>query len=93
MLISKFITSQPEKQTIAMPILLNISICKDNQTIKFGQLAEYNMKYTIIHECGGETIPRSFSEKSKSSISLDQQAKVSYSLFLLYVKLKAIEIY
>ena len=43
-------TSQTEKQTIAMPILLNISRSKENQTIKFGQLIEYNMKYTIIHE-------------------------------------------
>ena len=31
-------TSQPEKQTIAMRILFNISKRKDNQTMKFSQL-------------------------------------------------------
>ena len=44
-------------------------------------------------ECGGDTGPRPFSEKLKLSISLDQYSKVLYSLFLLYVKLRAIEIY
>ena len=41
-------------------------------------------------ECGGEICPRSFLEKLKLSISLDQKF---YSLFLLYAKLRAIEIY
>ena len=36
-------TSQPEKQIIAMYVLLNISRSKVNQTIKFGQLIEYNI--------------------------------------------------
>ena len=36
-------TSQPGKQTIAMYILPNISRSKGNQTMKFGQLIEYNM--------------------------------------------------
>ena len=44
--------------------------------MKFGQLIEYNMRYTFVEKafskCGGETIPRSFSKKSKLSISLDQ---------------------
>ena len=44
-------------------------------------------------ECGGETNPRPFSEKLKLIISLDQWPKVLYSLFLLYCKLRAIEIY
>ena len=30
--------SQPEKETIAIHILPNISQCRGNQTIKFGQL-------------------------------------------------------
>ena len=46
--------------------------------------------YTV---CAGETSPRPFSKKLKLSISLDQWSKVLYSLFLLYGKLKAIEIY
>ena len=35
-------TSQPALQTIAIHILLNISQSKGNQTMKFGQLIEYN---------------------------------------------------
>ena len=42
---------------------------------------------------GEETGPRTFSGKLKLSISLDQQSKVLYSLFLLYAKGRAIEIY
>ena len=41
----------------------------------------------------GEISPRLFSEKLKLSISLDQQSKDYYSLFLLYGKLRAIAIY
>ena len=42
---------------------------------------------------GGETSPRPFSGKLKLSISLDHYCKVLSSLFLLYIKLRAIEIY
>ena len=48
---------------------------KGNQTMKFGQLIEYNMRNTFLEKsytkCGGETIPRPFSKISKLSISLD----------------------
>ena len=44
--------------------------------MKFGQLIEYNMRYIFLEksyaECGGETCPRPFSEKSKVSILLSQ---------------------
>ena len=44
--------------------------------MKFGQLIEYNMRNifleTLYTKCGGDTIPRAFSKKSKLSISLDQ---------------------
>ena len=40
-LISKFMTSQPVSQAIAKDILHNISRSK-NQTMKFGQVIEYN---------------------------------------------------
>ena len=89
-------TSQPGKQTIAICILPNISGRKGNQTLKLGQLIEYNMRNIFLKKsctkCGGETIPRTFFKKSKLSISLDQLPKVSYSLFLLYARLRAIEI-
>ena len=89
--------SQPGYQAIVMHILHNILRSKGNHTMTFSQLIEYNMKNIFLEksyiECGEETIPRPFSKKSKSSIFLDQQSKVLYSLFLLYVKFKAITIY
>ena len=64
--------------------------------MKFGQLIEYNMRNIFVEKsyakCAGETIPRPLSEKSKLSISLDQECKVLNSLFILYANLKAIEI-
>ena len=41
---SKFMTSQPGLQTIAIGILSNISQSKGNQTMKYGQLIEYNKR-------------------------------------------------
>ena len=68
-------TSHPGKQTIVIHILPNIWRSKGNQTMKFGQLIEYNMKNIFLEKsytkCGGETIPRPFSKKPKLSISLD----------------------
>ena len=59
-----------------MQILSNISRSKANQTMKFGQLVEYNMRNIFAERSytkrGGETLPRPFSKKSKLSISLDQ---------------------
>ena len=44
--------------------------------MKFGQLIEYNIRNIFLEKaytkCGGETILRPFSEKSKLSMSLDQ---------------------
>ena len=49
---------------------------KGNQTRKFGQLIECNMRSIFLEKSyrkyGGETSPRPFSEKLKLSISLDQ---------------------
>ena len=67
-------TPQRGKQTIAIHTLPNISIIKSSQTIKFGQLIEYEMRNTFLKKsyakCGGETIPRSFSKNQKLSIYL-----------------------
>ena len=69
-------TSQPAKQKIAIHILPYISRSKANQTVKFGQSIEYNMKKNFLEKshpkCGGETIPKSFFKKSKLNIILDQ---------------------
>ena len=65
--------------------------------MKFGQLIEYSMRNIFLEksyiECGEETIPRPFSEKLKLNMSLDQWSKVLYRLFLLYAKLRIVEIY
>ena len=68
--------SQPGYQIIAIHILINISISKGNQAMKFGHLIEYNMRNIFLEKswltCDGETIPRPFSKKLKLIISLDQ---------------------
>ena len=44
--------------------------------MNLGQLIEYDMRNIFLNKsytkCGGETIPRPFTKKSKLSISLDQ---------------------
>ena len=44
--------------------------------MKLGQLTEFNMRNIFLQKsytkCGGEASPRTFSEKLKLSISLDQ---------------------
>ena len=69
-------TSQPGKRTIAIHMLPYISRGKDNHTVKFGQLIEYNMRKIFLEQSytkfGGETSPKPFSKKSKLNISLDQ---------------------
>ena len=65
-----------ESQTITIHILTNISRSKGKQITKFGQLIKYNMKKNFLEKsytkCGGDTIPRPFSKKSKLTISLNQ---------------------
>ena len=62
-------TSQPGRQVTAIHILPNISRSKGNQTMKFGQLIKYDMRNIFLEKlytkCGGETIPRPFSKKTK----------------------------
>ena len=62
-------TSQPDQQTIVIHMSPNISRSKGNQTVKFGQLIECNMRNIFLEKsctkCGGETSPRRFSEKLK----------------------------
>ena len=52
-LTSKFMTSQHGLQTITIHILLNISQSKGNQTMKYGQLTEYNQRNIFVQKsCG-----------------------------------------
>ena len=96
-LISKFMTSHSGKQTVAMHTLPNISRSKNNQTVKFGLLIEYNMRHIFLEKSytkwGGKTIPRSISKKTKLSVYLNEWSKLLYSLFLFNVDLRATEIY
>ena len=78
-LISKLMTSQTGKQTIAICILRDISRSKNNQTMKFDKFIKYNVRNIFLEKsyikCGGNTIPRCFSKKSKLSISMDNSLK------------------
>ena len=67
-------SSQPGKQIISMHILPNNSRSKGNRRMKFGQSIECNIRKKIekYKKCGGETIPRHFSKKSKLNKSPDQ---------------------
>ena len=55
--------------------MTSFSRSKGNQAMKLGQLIEYNMRNTFLEKpctkCGGETINKPFSKKSKLSKSLD----------------------
>ena len=68
-------------------LLSNMSRGKANQTIKFGQIIENNMKNIFLDKLytkfAGETIPRPFYKESKLSISLDQKSEMLKSLSLL----------
>ena len=59
-------------------MLPNTSRSKGNQTRKFGQLIEYNMRNIFLEKSytkfDGETNPRPFSKQSKCSILVDQQS-------------------
>ena len=65
-----------QKKTIVIHILPNILINKGNQTMKFGQLIEHNIRNAFFEKSyakyDAETSPRPFSGKMKLSISLDQ---------------------
>ena len=67
--ISNFMTSQFGWQTIVIHILHDISKIKGNQTMKFSQLIECNMRNIFLEKSyrkyGGETSSRPFSEKLK----------------------------
>ena len=57
-------TSQLGYQAIVLHILHNILRGKGNQTIKFGQLIEYNKRNIFLEKsytkCGGDTFPDHF---------------------------------
>ena len=64
MLISKLMTSQPGKQVIIVYILPNISRSKGHQTIKFGQLIEYNMRNIFLGKSYTNVMQKLFPDSS-----------------------------
>ena len=55
-LISKFMTSRPGQQTIAIHILPNISGSRKNQAMKLGKVIDYNKINIFLQKCcGNET--------------------------------------
>ena len=79
------------QQITVIPILPNISRSKSNQTMKVSQRIQYDEINSFLEKsytkCGGEASPRPFHEKSKLSISLDQQSEMLDNL-LLHVQKK-----
>ena len=65
--------SQPEKENNCS-ILPNISRCRSNQKMKFGQLIEYNMRNSYLKNYTQNVVEKLFPNptKSKLRISLDQ---------------------
>ena len=62
----KIVTLQTGQQIITIHILLNISRSKGNQTMKFGQLIEYNVRMIFLEKFYTKCGP--FYKKSKSKI-------------------------
>ena len=66
-------TSQTGQQIITIHILPNISKSKENQTMKFGQLIENEMRNIFLEKsyakCGGEASNRSFKKIKLQYIS------------------------
>ena len=68
-LISKFMISETGQRTITIDVLPNISKSKDNQSMNFGQLIEYNIRNNFFKKSytkwGREASPRLFYKNSK----------------------------
>ena len=81
-------TSQPGKQTITIHILSSILRKKGHQTMKFGQLIEYNCKNIFLEtsyiKYGKETILRPLTKKLKLCISLGYSLEF-YTVCLYYM--------
>ena len=82
-------TSKTEQQIITKHILPNISRSKENETMKFGQLIEHNMRNISLEKLyargGGEASPRPFHKKSKLNISPYQQSEMLYILIVITI--------
>ena len=55
-------TPQPGQQTIEIHILTNTSRSKDNQSIKFDRLKEYNMRNIFFEKSSQSVVEKLFSD-------------------------------
>ena len=82
-------TSQTGKQIITINILPKISKSKSNQSMKFGQLIECNMRNIYLGKSytkyGGGISTRTFFKISKLDISLDQHSEILYGFLNTYI--------
>ena len=89
-------TSQHDSKPIGTQILPNISRTKGNQTMKFGQLIECNMKNILLKNYTQNAVEKLFLDpflrNENSSYLCVNSLEALYSLFFLYTNLKAIEI-
>ena len=76
----KFMMSQTWQQIVTIHILLKVSQGKINQTMKFCQLIQYNMRNIFLEKsfakCGGDASPRLFYKKLKLIIYLNQKSEM-----------------
>ena len=89
-------TSQRGKQTISIHLFSNMSGNRGNQTMKFDQLIEYNMRNVFLEKWNPtlqKLVPDPFLKNQNWGYLWDLKSKVLQSLFLLYANLRAIEIY
>ena len=81
-------TSQTGKQIIGTYKLPNISRRTGNQTTKFGQLREHNMRNVFLEELckkwGGKTSPRPFFEKFTIE-HISESIVLSFIQFLYFI--------
>ena len=89
-------TSQHDSEPIATQILPNISRSKGNQTMKFGQLIECNMRNILLKNYTQNAVEKLFLDpflrNENSSYLCVNSLEALYSLFFWYTNLKAIEI-
>ena len=78
------------KQKITTHIFPNISRSKGNLAMKFGQLTEYTREIFFLRNHTQNVLEKLILDPliKKQNISLNQQSKMLYSLFLLYVQVE-----
>ena len=89
-------TSKTGKETITIHMLLDISRNKGTQTMKFGQLIEYNMGHNFLEKSGtkygGKAIPKPFSKIQNIYLCISRLIFIQFSFYFM-LKSRPIKIY